>query len=80
MTSPTATLRLDADGAGGYVVGVDGTVEGATEVRIPAGSTDPATQSFVLVKTADGWIVPPPSAERTGFSTPRSACRSRCGR
>jgi hypothetical protein len=67
VTSPTATLRLDADGVGGYVVAVEGTVEGATEVRIPAGSTDPATQSFMLVKTADGWIVPPAERRADGF-------------
>lgn len=67
VTSPSAVVRLDPDGAGGYVVAVEGTVEGATEVRIPAGSTDPATESFLLVKSAGGWIVPPAERSADGF-------------
>ena len=67
VTSPTAQLRLDGDAAAGYTVSVDGTIQGAAEVRIPAGTTDPARQSFMLVKTADGWIVPPAERRADGF-------------
>src|SRR6478672_4945931 len=49
VTSPTAQLRLAGDAAGTHTVAVDGTIQGAAEVRLPAGTTDPARQSFVLV-------------------------------